>query len=167
MRTLTPDGELRPSGRAVANETPVAVEYNGLGYAVLMASGHKLVDLGYGFAQAERLILGQQDIREAETHLRPTGTILRVTLAEHCLPTVVERVRHRVSGSSCDLCGIENLDQAILPLPPLPGRSDADAAAIFRALVSLAQAQPINAATGQFMPLRYVMHKVPSGAVRA
>ncbi|SES06214.1 hypothetical protein [Sphingobium sp. YR768] len=57
MRTLTTDGELRPSGGAVANETPVAVEYNGLGYAVLMASGNNLVDLGYGFAQAERLIV--------------------------------------------------------------------------------------------------------------
>jgi FdhD protein len=42
--------------RAVAVECPVALEFNGIGYAVLMASPADLGDLAMGFALSERLV---------------------------------------------------------------------------------------------------------------
>ncbi|MAP45195.1 MAG: sulfurtransferase FdhD, partial [Sphingobium sp.] len=42
---LTPDGATAPVDRPLAREMPVAIEYNGAGYAVLMATPDNIVDL--------------------------------------------------------------------------------------------------------------------------
>jgi FdhD protein len=61
---------------------------------------------------------------------------------------VIERVRTRVSESSCGLCGLDNLEQVARPLPHLPARPVIDQKAIFAALGDLSRHQPLNAATG-------------------
>lgn len=148
FRRIRADGAADAIERVVADESPVAIEYNGLGYAVLMASAADLEDLAYGFSRAERLIDDVRDIVDVEAHAAERGTILRITLIPDRLDRVAERVRHRVSESSCGLCGIENLEQALRPLPKLDaGAAPADSA-IFAALDALSDRQPLNAATG-------------------
>jgi FdhD protein len=134
--------------RAVAIETPIAIEFNGVGYAVLMASPADLDDLAYGFARSERLIDRPDQILAVESHAISSGHILRVTLARARAHLVAERVRHRISESSCGLCGIENLEQALRPLPVLALSPPVPDAAIFRAIAALGAVQPINADTG-------------------
>lgn len=134
--------------RALAEETPVAIEFNGIGYAVLMATPADLDDLATGFALAERLVDAAGDIIDIDTHRTPRGVIVRVTIVDRLGPRIVERVRHRVAESSCGLCGIENLEQALRPLPRVTETSRADDAAIFAALGTLRAHQPLNAATG-------------------
>ena len=95
--------------RAVAVERPVAIEFNGIGYAVMMATPGDLDDFATGFAFAERLVTRADQVIEIDHHPRDEGDLLRVTLAADCAERVVERARHRVSESSCGLCGIENL----------------------------------------------------------
>ena len=134
--------------RVVAVEVPVALEFDGLGYAVLMATPADLPDLVRGFALAERLIDRADDIRSVLVHPTPDGVLVRAMLAPHCRKRVTERVRHRLSESSCGLCGIENLEQAIRPLPAVSATTNADDTAIFRALDALREHQPLNRATG-------------------
>lgn len=134
--------------RAIAVEQPIAIEFNGIGYAVLMATPADLEDLVYGFALTERLIDSARDIIDIDCFEAANGTIVRTTLAKHCLARVTERVRHRVSESSCGLCGIENLEQALRPLPMLPATEPPQDHAIFIALTALESLQPINHATG-------------------
>lgn len=148
FRRVMPDGTSVETMRAVALEVPVALEYNGIGYAVLMATPADLDDLACGFSRSERLIERAADILGIERHETERGIILRVTLEEGRLDRVVERVRHRVSESSCGLCGIESLEQAMRPLPRVEKVGGADEAAIFRALAALDAHQPLNAATG-------------------
>ncbi|MEO8722258.1 MAG: formate dehydrogenase accessory sulfurtransferase FdhD [Sphingobium sp.] len=145
---IAADGSVGDVMRAVAKESPVALEFNGLGYAVLMVTPADLVDLAYGFALSERLIDGPQDIVEVDMHATDKGEIVRVTLVERCAARVQERVRHRVSESSCGLCGIENLEQALRPLPSVTAQTRADDAAVFHALAALGDLQPLNAITG-------------------
>jgi len=141
-------GASEPIERPVADETPVAIEYNGLGYAVLMASSSDLEDLAFGFSRAERLIERAGQIVDIDLHSAERGMLLRITLTDDRLALAAERVRHRVSESSCGLCGIENLEQALRPLPPVePGEAPADAA-VFAALADLSAHQPLNATTG-------------------
>jgi FdhD protein len=64
------------------------------------------------------------------------------------MPEVIERVRHRITESSCGLCGIENLEQAIRPLPRVAQATLASEDAIFIALESLRGHQPLNRSTG-------------------
>ena len=145
---VTPDGNISDIDRPVADETPVAIEYNGLGYAVLMASAGDLEDLAYGFSHAERLIDHADQIVDLDIHPTERGTLLRITLSDDRLALAAERVRHRVSESSCGLCGIENLEQALRPLPRVRGGAPPEDAAIFAALAALDRHQPLNAATG-------------------
>lgn len=142
------DGAVAPVERALAVEMPVAIEVNGIGYAVLMASPADLVDLAYGFALSERLIDGAADVEDCLVHPRPDGVIVRLSVVARVAGRVVERVRHRVSESSCGLCGIENLAQAMRPLPPVTAPFAGNAAAVFAALGALVADQPLNAATG-------------------
>lgn len=139
---IRPGGEAAPISRALAAEVPVAIEVNGIGYAVMMATPSDLEDFAHGFIASERL----GEVIEAETHDTGRGVILRVTLASS--DAVIERVRHRTSDSSCGLCGIENLEAAIRPLPPLSATVLPEPDAIFRALASLRDHQPLNAQTG-------------------
>ena len=148
FRRIAADGGVTPIARAVAREAPVAIEYNGLGYAVLMATPADLIDLAYGFALAERLIDGAADIIHADLHDTPQGVILRVQLSETCAPRVADRVRHRTTDSACGLCGIENLEQALRPLPNVRTNARASDGALFEALAALADHQPLNRETG-------------------
>jgi FdhD protein len=132
--------------RALALETPVAIEVNGIGYAVLMATPTDLVDLAYGFALAERLIDHADDIVDVEHHEVDAGVILRVTVRHALATRVLERTRHRTTDSSCGLCGIENLEQALRPLPRVP-QWEGDDTAVFAAAAALELRQPLNHAT--------------------
>ena len=142
------DGDRTAVTRAVAVETPIAIEFNGIGYAVMMATPQDLEDFAIGFALSERLIDDARDILAIDTHEAATGIILRVQLPAANAAKMVDRVRHRVSDSSCGLCGIDNLEHALRQLPPVsaaPGIADH---AIFAALDRLGDHQPLNRATG-------------------
>lgn len=142
------DGRSAQVRKVVAVERPIAIEFNGLGYAVMMATPDDLVDFATGFALSERLVERATDIIDIDVHEAPSGTIVRVTLIEDCGPRLLDRVRHRVSESSCGLCGIENLEAALRPLPSVTARSDATNAAVFRSLDALREHQPLNNRTG-------------------
>lgn len=133
--------------RPIAVEAPVAIEVNGIGYAVLMATPDCLADLAAGFALSERLIDGAADLVDIDSHDSEAGTIVRITLAERVVGRIVDRVRHRTSESSCGLCGIENLHQALRPLPAASGAWRGGDDAVFRALALLDDRQPLGRAT--------------------
>lgn len=141
-------GDAATQERPVAIEAPVAIEVNGLGYAVLMATPADLDDLAYGFVLAERLVDHAAEVIDVAVHPAAAGTLLRVTLTPERHDRVADRVRHRVSESSCGLCGIENLEQALRPLPTLSVQSTAVPAAIVRAAATLRDHQPLARATG-------------------
>jgi FdhD protein len=150
--SIEPDGARTPITRAVAVERPIAIEFNGIGYAVMMATPADLEDFAVGFALSERLIADAGDVIDVDHHAAAGGDILRVTLSPRCAEQVFARARHRVSESSCGLCGIENLEQALRPLPTVEGGGGSDGGIdetmVFRAIAALREHQPLNRATG-------------------
>lgn len=145
--TLRHDGSVAEVTRAVPVEAPVALEFNGIGYAVLMVTPADLADLAAGLAFSERLIDGAADLIDVDMHDTENGIIVRVTVADAVANRIVERVRHRVSESSCGMCGIENLEQAMRPLPQVARPWRGDDAAIFVALQALETQQPLGRET--------------------
>ena len=144
----TPDGGVEAVRRKLAVEAPTAIEVNGLGYAVLMASPLDLADLTYGFLLTERLIETATDVLDVDIHAAPTGNIVRVAVSHDAATRLDRRVRHRTSDSSCGLCGVENLEQALRPLPRITTPWTGPDAAIFAALALLDAHQALNRATG-------------------
>jgi FdhD protein len=140
------DGSASPIEKALAEEAPVALEFNGIGYAVLMATPTDLVDLAYGFALSERLIDASSDILDVEEHKTDHGIIVRIALRREVADRLFARIRHRTTESSCGLCGIENLEQVMRPLPRVP-LWKGSAEPVFVAADALGQRQILNSVT--------------------
>ncbi len=148
LTALRPDGSSRPVERPFAPEIPVALEYNGLSYAVMMASPSDLEDFVTGFALTEGLASTVRDVAGIDLAETDKGWIARATISSLPIEQLQERVRARVAESSCGLCGIDNLEVIAKPLPPVAPHAPVDPAAIFRALASVRDHQPGNRATG-------------------
>jgi FdhD protein len=145
---IAADGENAAQQRILAAEVPVAISALGLGYAVMMATPADLEDFAFGFALSERLIDSAADVVGIDVRAEERGILLGIELVPERHDRVLARVRHRVAESSCGLCGIENLEQALRPLPTLPAPAAIAPAAIFRALGAIGAHQPLNAETG-------------------
>ena len=145
--SLTPGGR-GEHVREIASEVPIAISVCGFGYAVMMATPADLGDFALGFALSERLIDHAAQMERVAIRREDRGILLDIWLADECRERVVERVRHRVGESSCGLCGIENLDQALRPLPSVSAPPGIEPAAMFAALAALRDHQPLNATTG-------------------
>lgn len=146
---LKPDDALRAEiERQVIVETPIAVEYNGIGYAVMMATPIDLNDFAIGFSLSERLIDQAGQLLAVDVHQAKLGWILRIQLPPENAEKVFARARQRVSESSCGLCGMDSLEEVMRPLPRVTAQIEVPDEAIFAALSSLRPHQTLNAATG-------------------
>jgi FdhD protein len=145
---VTPAGARHATSREWVGEAPVALEFNGVTYAVMMATPADLEDFMLGFALNEGLAASPADLGPVDVAEVPEGWILRAALTGPGAQRISERVRARVAESSCGLCGIENLKALALPLPPVAPHAEIDAAAVFRALAALRDHQPLSRATG-------------------
>jgi FdhD protein len=147
VRRIAPEARSEAS-RVLPVEAAVAVEVNGLAYAVMMATPLDLVDFAAGFLLSERLVASVADIRSVEAVEVPLGWRLIIELAREPGEAWRERVRVRVAEGSCGLCGLESLEQVARPLPPVPAGPAIADAALFAALGGLRAHQPLNAETG-------------------
>ena len=142
------DGTRRAITREWVSEAPVALEFNGLSYAVMMATPADLEDFARGFALTEGLAKSPADVTDIAVAETDLGWIVRASLAGLGVEKLTERVRARVAESSCGLCGIENLEAVAKPLPKIAAHAGLDEAAIFAALASLRDHQPLTRRTG-------------------
>ena len=148
LQTVQPDGQIAGKARPLAIEAPVAIEYNGLGYAVMMATPIDLHDFAIGFSLSEKVIATPSEIIDIDVFESANGWFVRVQVDPGRIDPIFERARQRVSEGSCGLCGLENLEQVMRPLAPLSARVGANGTAIFAALGNLDGRQPLNRATG-------------------
>lgn len=132
--------------REIPVEAPVALEFNGIAYAVMMATPTDLADFVTGFAITEGLVKRANEIGIdiAETD---KGWIARAQLSAEAAEPVMERARRRVSESSCGLCGIENLEQIARPLPRIAEPLAVEPQTIFTALGALRDRQALGRRT--------------------
>jgi FdhD protein len=126
----------------------VALEFNGLSYAVMMATPADLEDFARGFALTEGLAKAPADVTDIAVAETDKGWIVRASLAGLGIEKLTERVRARVAESSCGLCGIENLEAVARPLPRVPSHAPLAERAIFTALAGLREHQPLTRKTG-------------------
>ena len=145
---IQPDGTRAAVTRAWVPEAPVAFEFNGLAYAVMMATPADLNDFATGFALSEGLAAEAAEVSDIGIAEVKHGWIVRATLSGLGIAHLTERVRARVAESSCGLCGIENLTALAKPLPSVATHAAIAPTAIFAALAALRPLQVMNRATG-------------------
>jgi FdhD protein len=134
--------------RPLIDEAPVAIEINGIGYAVMMATPADLVDYALGFCLSEQLITAQHEFVSAQAGEVPGGGwVLRVVLDAPAAGPLIERARLRLAEGSCGLCGLESLEQVLRVLRPVSARLDVTKAAVFRAVAALGEHQVLGRVT--------------------
>ena len=138
------DGTAREVTRTFVPEVPVALEFNGLAYAVMMATPTDLADFALGFALTEGLAGSAADVADLDVVEVEKGWICRAQLSGLGIEKLTERVRTRVAESSCGLCGIENLEAVSKPLPKVAAHDVLEPAAIFAALSKLRDHQALT-----------------------
>lgn len=145
-----PDSEnLLAEQDELANEVPVALEYNGIAHATLLATPNDLEDFAYGFSYTEGVIRSASDIYDVDLEETQNGIIVSVTIASACLDSLKRRRRAMAGRTGCGLCGIENLDEVVRPLNPVaPRRDRLVTSALILAARQLRQAQPVHGVTG-------------------
>lgn len=139
----------------VAEEAPIALEYNGLSHAVMLATPLDLEDFALGFSLTEGLLASPADLLDVEVRTRPNGVALQLRVTARCEALLKERRRSMAGRTGCGLCGTDNLDQVFRvpdrPVPPLPaalGDASALVPALSRAMRELAAAQPLQRRRG-------------------
>lgn len=133
--------------RVVAEECPVALTYNRVAHAVMLATPADLEDFAVGFSLAENVIASHREIEDLEIVRADCGIELRMWVPSERMLRLEQRRRRLAGVTGCGLCGLESLAEALPPLPPVPeGRAFATAA-LHRAIASLRPAQALNAAT--------------------
>src|SRR3546814_2045626 len=112
----------------------------------MMATPADLEDYAAGFALSEGLVATADQISRIDAHAIEGGWALRIWLPPERNAVTLERARRRVSESSCGLCGIENIEEVLRPLPPVTARIATDRTAIAKALGALHAHQPLGRA---------------------
>ncbi len=134
--------------RRVPEEVPVALRVNCEDYAVMLASPADLEDFTYGFLLTERLIEHPADVRELGIVEREEGIVVRVEVNAG-VGTKRQSGGRRLAGStSCGLCGVEALRDAVRPVRRVQPAAGISAHAVRRAVSTLRDWQPLNASTG-------------------
>ncbi len=142
------DGPQRPAPAELAQEQPIAFEYNGLGYAVMMGTPSDLTDFAVGFTLSEGLAHREDEIGPVQVAPTDNGTILRIALPEERAHPLRERLRLRLVEGSCGLCGLESIEEVLRPLPRLEAHPRISSQAIAAALADFRSHQPMGRATG-------------------
>ena len=132
---------------ALAEEVPVALVFNGITHAVMMASPADLEDFALGFALTEGLLLNPSQLYGVDTEVLAQGIEVRLEVAAQAEQVLKERRRSMAGRTGCGLCGADSLGQVRLALPQAP-EVVVDTQAMFKAHAMLRSKQPEKQRTG-------------------
>lgn len=136
----------------LAVEAPVALVFNGVSHAVMLATPNHLTDFARGFALSEGIVPTAAEFYSAMVASSPQGHAVHCTISDAAFAQLGDRRRNMAGRTGCGLCGVETLDQVLRPLSNTP-QAGADTpwlavSAIRSALSQLASHQPLNGLTG-------------------
>lgn len=103
------------SQRAVPEETPVALVYDGSTLAVMMASPIDLADFALGFSLTEGIVESADEIASLDIVEHEAGVELRMWLTPGRSRSHARHRRNLIGPTGCGLCGIESLESAVRP----------------------------------------------------
>jgi FdhD protein len=110
-------GSAQPGTDHLAEEVPVALVFNGISHAVMLATPADLEDFALGFALTEGLVSEAGEVYGIDVEPTGEGIELRLEVASACEWRLKERRRNLAGRTGCGLCGTESLGQVRRALP--------------------------------------------------
>lgn len=145
----------------LAAEVPVALVFNGISHAVMMATPQELEDFALGFALSEGILDSADDCRGIEVEAVDAhdaglpegmpGVEVRLEISTRAFERLKGRRRSLAGRTGCGVCGVESfaaLDLASERLPAHDWLARIDLPTVLRAFAALPARQLLNASAG-------------------
>ncbi|WP_245606842.1 formate dehydrogenase accessory sulfurtransferase FdhD [Simplicispira psychrophila] len=163
MHRMQPDGSAVVSAqpRILASEVPVALVFNGISHAVMMATPQNMEELALGFALSEGILdhaddchgIDVQTVRDSAAALPDGmhGMEVQLEISSRSFARLKDRRRSIAGRTGCGVCGVESfaaLDLSFAPLPHYPWAAQIGLPEVLRAMHRLTDKQLLNVQSG-------------------
>lgn len=111
--TRCKDGKLSEAKDSVAEEVPIAMIYNGISHAVMLATPQDLEDFALGFSLSEGILQSKSELYDVEIVAQNNGIELKMEVAGEAFAKLKDRRRNLTGRTGCGLCGAESLQDAL------------------------------------------------------
>lgn len=142
------DGQQVQAQDCLAEETPVALIYNGVSHAVMLATAQDLEDFALGFSLSEGIVQSTTELYGVEVRVQADGIELHCDIASERFMQLKDRRRTLAGKTGCGLCGAESLSQAMRYPQPLQSETMFSATSIKRGLLAIQAQQLMQKETG-------------------
>jgi FdhD protein len=132
----------------VIEESPVALLYNGMPFAVMMATPVDLEDFALGFALCEGIVENAHEFALVDMVRDEAGVALHAAIPQARFDRLEDRRRTLEGRSGCGLCGVAELREAVRPPPRVGVGGKITPDQIHAALETVSRRQPMNARSG-------------------
>lgn len=135
-------------GDRLAEETPVALEFNGISHATMLATPADLEDFAVGFSLSEGIIDSVADVRSIDVLPQCDGIVVQLEISSACEARLKSRRRAMAGRTGCGLCGVETLPEVLRPVAPVPAGATLPVGAVLRAMRAMHARQALHDLTG-------------------
>ncbi|WP_230970207.1 formate dehydrogenase accessory sulfurtransferase FdhD [Nitrogeniibacter aestuarii] len=140
-------GERIDSVECLIEEVPVALVYNGVSHAVMLASPSDLDDFALGFSLAEGILASPDELFDIEIEHGCRGIEVQMRIHGQRFAGLKARRRALAGRTGCGLCGVESLEAAERRLSPVRRGAPVGARAVVEAVEALYEHQELHRAT--------------------
>jgi FdhD protein len=142
----------------LAVEMPVALEFNDVSHAVMLATPCDLENFALGFALSEGIVESRAEFSRAEVEVSELGVTVHCEISGHAFLKLKQRRRNMTGRTGCGLCGVESLGQVLREIRAVPDGTTVSASAMRTALKELKTLQPLNRLTGAMHAAAWSSH---------
>lgn len=136
----------------VAEEVPIALTYNGISHAVMLATPLDLEDFALGFSLSEGIIADVSEIYDVEciSNADVHGIEVQMRISAARFATLKERRRSMAGNTGCGLCGKDSLQALQMHIPTIKDSlvQQLSRTGLYKAMQNLNAQQFINSQTG-------------------
>ncbi|RKT47139.1 formate dehydrogenase accessory sulfurtransferase FdhD [Thiocapsa rosea] len=132
----------------VIEEVPIALVFNCISHAVMLATPTDLEDFALGFSLGEGILRSPGELLDCEPVGVPEGIEIRMTVVGWRFAELKERRRTLAGRTGCGLCGVESLKALSRPVVPVSRTCVPRAGAVARAVAVLPVYQRLFRETG-------------------
>lgn len=132
----------------IAEETPIALEYNGISHATMLATPADLEDYALGFSLTEGIIERASDVRGIDLVAQHNGIVVQIEISSACEVRLKERRRAMAGRTGCGLCGVETLPEVLRDVSPVADAAPLPIASVLHAMQAMRTHQRLHDLTG-------------------
>ena len=109
-------GEIVQASDSLVVECPVALVFNGISHAVMMATPIDLEVFALGFALSEGIVERASDVFDVEVFSTADSVEVQLTISQQAFAALKGKRRALAGRSGCGVCGVESIE--LLDLHP-------------------------------------------------